>query len=164
MRISDWSSDVCSSDLLTDFNPFNARGIKGIVGAVKGKRWLAVAASNWWAAERAAEAMQPRFRVEHLVDSETIDQQLDDALRHGEGHVVDERGSGYDSDGDPDFARRYEIDCAVHATLETASATARFEGGRLELWIASQAPESARQAAAGALGIAVADVILYPMV
>lgn len=148
---------------LTDFNPFNARGIKGIVGAVNGKRWLAVAASNWWAAERALDAMQPRFRVEHVVDSGRIDQSLDDALRRGEGHVVDERGSGFDSRGKPDFARRYEIGCAVHAAPETASATARFEDGRLELWLATQAPERARQAAAGALGIAVEDVILYPM-
>src|SRR3546814_19832312 len=83
--------------------------------------------------------MQPRFRVEHMVDSERIDQALDDALRRGEGHVVEERGSGFDSQGKPDFARRYEIGCAVHATLETASGTARFAEGRLALWLATQA-------------------------
>src|SRR3546814_12358257 len=89
--------------------------------------------------------MQPRFRVEHMVDSERIDQALDDALRRGEGHVVEERGSGFDSQGKPDFARRYEIGCAGHATLETARATARLADGRLALWLATQAPERARQ-------------------
>jgi isoquinoline 1-oxidoreductase beta subunit len=148
---------------LTDFNPFNARGIRGIVGAVDGKRWLAVAATNWWAAEQAVEAMQPRFSVERVVDSENIDQQIDDALRRGEAELIAERGDGYDSGGNADLALRYEVDSTLHTTLETSSATARFTDGKLELWIASQAPERARLAAAEAVGLAVEDVVLYPM-
>ena len=46
---------------------------------------------------------------------------------------------------------------------ETASATARFEDGRLELWLASQAPEQARRRVAEALDMTLADVVLYPM-
>jgi isoquinoline 1-oxidoreductase beta subunit len=148
---------------LTDFNPFNARGIRGIVGAVEGKRWLAVAATNWWAAEQAVEAMQPRFSVEHVVDSENIEQQIDDALRYGDAAIIAERGDGYDSEGNADLALRYEVAPALHATLETSCATARYQDGRLELWIASQAPERARLAAAEALGLDLEDVILYPM-
>ena len=148
---------------LTDFNPFNARGIRGIVGAVKGKRWLAVAATNWWAAEKALDAMQPRFRVEHVVDSDDISERLDKGLREGEAQRIATRGDGYSSGGKADFARRYEVDAGVQAPLETASATARFDGDKLELWLASQAPERAREAAARALDLDIRDVVLYPM-
>ncbi|WFL78309.1 molybdopterin-dependent oxidoreductase [Altererythrobacter arenosus] len=148
---------------LVDFNPYNTRGIRGIVAAVEGNRWLAVVADNWWSAEKALDQIGARFRVEHLVDSDDITQRLDDGLRRGEAHSIAVRGDGYSSGGKADIARRYEIDPGVHATLETASATARFDGDRLELWIASQAPERAREAAAKALGLRLRDVVLFPM-
>ena len=49
------------------------------------------------------------------------------------------------------------------ARWKTASAAARLLDGKLELWIAAQAPEAARKAAAAAIGIDVRDVVLYPM-
>jgi isoquinoline 1-oxidoreductase beta subunit len=52
---------------------------------------------------------------------------------------------------------------ALHATLETASATARLSGGKLELWLAAQAPEAARRAAAAAAGVPLRDAVLYPL-
>ncbi len=148
---------------LVDYNPFNTRGIRGIVGAVEGNRWLAVVADNWWSAERAAEEIGARFRVDHLVDSNDIDERLDGGLRRGDSHRIAIRGDGYSSGGNADIARRYEVDPGVHGTLETTCATARFDGSRLELWLASQAPEKAREAAAKALDIPLRDVVLYPM-
>jgi isoquinoline 1-oxidoreductase beta subunit len=55
------------------------------------------------------------------------------------------------------------VAAAAHGTIETASCTARLENGNLELWLASQAPELARRAAAKALGFGLDDVLLYPM-
>jgi len=148
---------------LTEFNPFNAQGLRGIIGAVRGNRWLAVVASNWWSAEQALETMRPRFRVEYMADSDMIEEQLDSAVRTGEAHRIAELGGGYDGNGAPDLALRYDFEPGVHAPLETASATARFQDGKLELWVATQAPESARIAAARALDIDIKDVVLYPM-
>lgn len=148
---------------LVEFNPFNTRGIRGVVGAVQGKRWLAVAATSWWAAERAIETMQPRFRVEHLVDSDDFEARMDEAERTAQAHRIETRGDGYQARGKPDIALRYSVGPGVHAPLETASATAHFADGKLELWIASQAPERARAAAAAALDLKVEDVVLYPM-
>jgi len=62
-----------------------------------------------------------------------------------------------------DLLKRYDVAPALHATLETASCTARFTGSRLELWLATQAPETSRRAVAKALGIRPRDVVLYPM-
>ena len=44
-----------------------------------------------------------------------------------------------------------------------ADAVSKKSDGKLELWVATQAPEMARRAAADAVGIAERDVVLYPM-
>ncbi|WP_067789961.1 xanthine dehydrogenase family protein molybdopterin-binding subunit [Paraurantiacibacter namhicola] len=139
------------------------RGIRGLRGIVKGKRWLAAAADNWWAAEQALDAMAPRFRTANPVNSQRMNEALDNAVRRGERHRVAERGNGDAGLDKPTLALRYDVMPALHAPLETASATARLRDGKLELWMAAQAPEQARQAAAKALGMALEDVILYPV-
>ncbi|MBT2134884.1 molybdopterin-dependent oxidoreductase [Croceibacterium sp. LX-88] len=148
---------------LSSFEREAALGRQGLVGIVEGKRWLAAVASNWWAAEGALDAMDPRFSVENVVSSAHIDEALDQGVRRGEPHRVAERGEGDSLMAKPDFALRYDVMPAAHGTIETASATARLANGRLELWLASQAPEQARVAAAKALGLSLGDVVLYPM-
>src|SRR3546814_12253402 len=41
MRISDWSSDVCSSDLVTDDSPILVTGAAGFIGHAVSERLLA---------------------------------------------------------------------------------------------------------------------------
>jgi len=136
---------------------------RGLIGVVEGKRWLAAVATNWWAAEQALDAMTPRFDVESTVNSARIDELLDKGVRRGEPQRIALRGAGDEEMAKPDLALRYDVMPAAHGTIETATATARLTGGRLELWIASQAPELARRAAAKALGMSAGDVVLYPM-
>lgn len=147
---------------LTSFEIEDA-STRGLLAVVKGKRWLATVAETWWAAEQALDKMAPRFRVENAIDGPRIDEVLDRGVRHGETQRIARRGDG-DAGLDPlTLAARYDIAPAAHGTIETASCAARFENGRLELWLASQAPERARRAAAKALGIGSGDVVLYPM-
>lgn len=148
---------------LSHFEPRRAARVRELVQVVEGKRWLAAVATNWWAADRALEAMRPRFRVTEPLDSGEIETKLDDAIRRGTGDAVAVQGDGAEWSEAPDLALRYDVAPGAHATLETASATARFADGRLELWIASQAPERARRSAAEAIGLSLSDVILYPM-
>ncbi|QFT76747.1 xanthine dehydrogenase family protein molybdopterin-binding subunit [Erythrobacter sp. THAF29] len=148
---------------LTGFDESAAQGIDGVVGAVRSRRWLAVAADTWWTADKAIEAMKPQFKVAYPVGSEEMNARLDTSVDGGAGFRIAETGFGEDVMTRVDIARRYEIEPAFAAPLETASAVARFRNGRLELWIASQAPEQARAAAAKAVGLAVEDVALYPM-
>lgn len=147
---------------LVGFDADRAAGLPGLVGVVRGKRWLAAAATDWWTAERALTAMNPRFAANRIVRSERLTATLDDAVRRGPGQLVHSRGAG-DEGYAPDLALRFDFAPAVHATIETASVTARLADGRLELWMATQAPEAARQAAARAIGLSLADVVLYPM-
>ncbi|MEM7779297.1 MAG: molybdopterin cofactor-binding domain-containing protein [Pseudomonadota bacterium] len=148
---------------LDSFNEQAADSIPGIVGAVKTKRWLAVAADTWWTATRALDAMDPQFTAAYPVDSEEIEARIDTMLTSGDSFKVTETGFGEAGFTRVDMARRYDLEPAHAAPVETASAAARFADGRLDLWIAAQAPEQARAAAAKAVGIAVEDVALYPM-
>ncbi len=148
---------------LSSFDEEAAAEIRGLVGIVRGKRWLAAVAETWWAAEQALDVIDPRFKVAAPVNSARIDELLDHAVRRGEPQRIESRGVGDEAMAEPDLALRYDVMPAAHGTIETASATARLTGGRLELWIASQAPERAREAAARALGMSLSDVVLYPM-
>ncbi|MFN3864079.1 MAG: molybdopterin cofactor-binding domain-containing protein [Erythrobacter sp.] len=148
---------------LAGFNRAAASGIKGLVGIVKSKRWLAVAADTWWTADAALEAMKPKWSTTTPVSSNEIAAKLDTLLTGGEAFPVAETGFGRDALTRVDIGRRYEVEPAYAAPVETACAAARFVDGRLDLWMASQAPEQARIAAARAIGIATEDVALYPM-
>lgn len=148
---------------LTRFEPSGAAGQKGLVGIVRGRRWLAAAAETWWGAEQALNAMEPLFSVDDLADSESMDKQLDAAVRSGSPHRIAQRGEPDENLQVFTLALRYNVAPALHATVETATATARLVDGKLELWLATQAPERARRAAARAVGISAADVVLYPM-
>lgn len=140
-----------------------AKGTKGFVRVVKGEGWVAAVAQDWWTAETALARMAPRFKVTGPIDSNAVDAALDEAMRTGKAHRIYAAGDMALIEGGLPLQLRYEVSPAVHATIETASATARLEHGRLELWIGTQAPEATREAAARAVGLSIADVVLYPM-
>ena len=149
---------------LASFDAKAAAGTPGLLRLVRHKRWLAAVASDWWAAERALSAIQPNFTARARADTTRIEQALDEGLRLGDGHALAETGdTDFTESGPFDLVLRYDVAPALHATPETASATARLADGRLELWIATQAPEAARRAAAEAVGLNLSDVVLYPM-
>ncbi|WP_086617856.1 xanthine dehydrogenase family protein molybdopterin-binding subunit [Erythrobacter tepidarius] len=148
---------------LVGFNRDAAAGIKGLVGIVESKRWLAVAAETWWSADTALEAMKPKWSTAAPVSSNEIAAKLDTLLTGGEAFPIAETGFGREALRRVDIGRRYEVEPAYAAPVETACAAARFVDGRLDLWMATQAPEQARIAAARAIGISTEDVALYPM-
>ena len=144
-----------------------ARNIPGMIAVVTADRWLAAVATHWHAADRALTAMEPRFRIDphhgHVVDSTACEAALDAALHHGSASRI---GAAGDPDAvliHPALTARYDAEPALHAPLEPASATARLTNGRLELWVATQAPEAAAHAAARGAGVARGAVTVYPL-
>ena len=141
-----------------------AQDVAGLIDVVAGPGWLAAVASNWWAAEHALGRIAPRFTARGKPDSAGIAQVLETALRSGSADRITTVG---DPDallaGKLDLTAHYTVAPALHASVETATATARIENGRCELWLASQAPQAARQAVARALDLALTDVTLYPL-
>ena len=150
--------------LLDSFDAEAAARIRGVRGVVKSKRWIAVAADSWWQADRALSAMNPRFKGAESLNSAPLMDQLSQAAQNS-GEVIYTRGdtAAALADGDAVFTATTRISPAIHAALEPTSATARFADGRLELWVASQAPTAARNAAAAAVSISSSKVEFYPV-
>ncbi len=147
---------------LVRFSDSAAARIPGLVGIVRSRRYLAAVATSWWTAEQALKAMNPVFAGPPPPQSATEEAKLEAAFDEIEPVRIYEYGDADSLLERPDLTRRYSVASQVHATIETAAATARYEDGRLELWIASQAPELTREAAAKAVGLSGADVVLYP--
>lgn len=145
-----------------------ALNMRGVVQVVKTDNWVAAVASNWWAANNALDAMAPVFRTKgQMADSTEIAQSLSNAIAKGPGFRATKFGD-VDAAMVPEagariFKAEYSVGAAVHAPIETRSATAYFHDQRLQLWLATQAPAAARLAAAQAIGISVDDVVHYPV-
>ena len=142
-----------------------AHKIGGVVTIVEKPAWVAAVATNWWAANRAVEALRPRFEVpEGLVASADIDRALGDALAAGHGKRIVGRGDiAAAFAGGPVYRAAYSVGLAPTAAMEPLTATARLNGGHLEIWAPTQAPGFARAAAARGAGVGESEVTLYPM-
>jgi isoquinoline 1-oxidoreductase beta subunit len=146
-----------------------AKAIKGLVDIVRTEKWVAALATNWWAANKALDAIAPTFEtVGRMPDSPEIGKALERALDNGPGARLVDVGSVEATmakeEGTRIFRSQFSVQAALHAPLETRSATAQYRNGRLTLWLATQAPEAARQAAAKAIGINADDITLIQMV
>ncbi len=153
---------------LKSFNRKAGEKITGVVDVISTERWVAALGTNWWAANSALDAMAPVFVTSGaLADSTRMAEHISSRFAKGKGWKIYSAGSFSDAadkvSGTRIVKAEYSVMPAVHAPLETRSATANFKNGRLELWIASQAPEAARQSASAAIGISPDNVIVYPM-
>ena len=145
---------------LMGFSSDAAKGIAGVRHVAARDGWFAVVAEDWWAAERAVKAADPRFTAPRTLSD--VRPLLEDALASGDARTLFSRGD-YDSTvrGSRPLAATYYAAPSQYLGLEPLTATARFSGGRLEVWASTQAPGFAREAARRAAGGA--DVLLYPM-
>lgn len=154
--------------ILKSANSKAASKIRGLINTVRTDHWIAAVATNWWAANQALDAMAPIFSTQGVLgDSAQIMLSLSDAIAKGPGARLVSAGdvdAALEKDaGTRVFKAEYSVAAAVHAPIETRSATASWQNGRLQLWIASQAPESVRLAAAKAVGIDASAVTVYPV-
>lgn len=143
-----------------------AAGLKSpdLLHYVRNERWIATVARNWWAANRALDRFAPVFETAGPpVSGDSIAAALENALK-GDGTRIHTRGDIAEA-----FAGRrllsgeYQVEPALHAAIETRSATAEPNGSRLRLWVASQAPAQCRAAVAKATGLDEDSITLFPM-
>ncbi|MFW2850540.1 molybdopterin cofactor-binding domain-containing protein [Sphingomonas sp. TX0543] len=148
---------------LIGVNRAAAERVRGVVAVVQNERWVAALATDWWAADRAIAALAPRFATRGpVVNDASIAGVLDAALKTP-GHRFATSGDIAPVMGGPGLiVADYLVTPAFHAALEPPCATAWFHGDRLEMWIGTQAPGLAREAAARAIGISPDAVILHP--
>lgn len=142
-----------------------AAKVTGFLQTVKQDRWVAATATNWWAANKALDALDPVFEVEGPpLDSAAIEQALEEAFGGQQGRRIASGGDLAASFAGARLLRStYSVAPALHLALEPPCATARVADGRAEIWVASQAPAFCRKAVARALDLAEEAVILYPL-
>ena len=140
-----------------------ANKVTGVLSVVETERWVAAVATNWWAANRAVEAIQPKFvTVGGLASNRSIDKALDVAFDEGT-RIASVGDVGAAFRGATVVTAEYRIGLAAHAAIEPMAATAHIEGGRMQLWIGTQVPGLAGKAAARAIGMAEDMVTVHPM-
>jgi len=137
--------------------------IDGVIGVVENPGWVAAVATNWWAADRALDALSPKFRtVGGFPDDASINAALENALAGGDSKRFFEQGDPDEAlKGEP-FSAEYRVPMAIHAPMETLTATARLNGDRLEVWMPTQAITFSRNAVARAAQMSEEAVTIYP--
>ncbi len=147
---------------LIRFDKRAAGKVTGMLQTVDHERWLAAIATNWWAANHALDLMNPTFHTEgEFASDRRVEQALDFAMKGAPNRIMES--------GDVDtllasgrvLRAEYKVGFAPHAALEPLTATAAIEDGKLQLWIATQVPGLAREAAARAIGFDPDKVIVH---
>ncbi|KQT31265.1 aldehyde oxidase [Sphingomonas sp. Leaf412] len=136
--------------------------VRGMVSVVETPHWVAAVANDWWAANRGLSALAPRFATDGPLPADPAPALA--AALDGEGwRAVSDGDVGAAFAGAKVIRAEYSVAPGLHAAIETPAATAQFEDGRLELWLATEAPGIAQAAAAAAVGLSPAQVIVHPM-
>lgn len=137
--------------------------VRGVSHVIETKEWVATVASTSWAAERALEAMRPRFETAgELASDALISERLQAALQE-EGATVLSRGEPEEAlSGAGLYTASYSVAAAGHVSLEPMTATASWADGNLSIWLPTIAPEAVRQVVAGRLDLSPARITIHP--
>ena len=142
----------------------NGLASPGLLHVVTHDRWVATVARNWWAANRALDRFSPVFETEGTpISTDRIEGALKAALKDDGYRVASEGDAAEAMRERPRFVAEYAVAPALHAAIETRTATAAPDGNSLRVWVATQAPGQCRDAIARATGLTPASVTLFPM-
>jgi isoquinoline 1-oxidoreductase beta subunit len=142
----------------------DADAVRGVTGVVIDPHFIAVVGTNWWAADTGLQQLATEYEsAKPHPDDRSIRAALRKALDGGEAKRFVETG---DIDaalkGSGVVTATYSVPMLAHAPMETLTATARFTGDRLEIWMPTQAAGLARAAVAKTMGMDEELVTLYP--
>ena len=138
---------------LTGFSREAIAKVQGVRHIAARDGWFAVVADNWWAAEQAVKAANPRFTgLRSPSDPRPL---FEDALASGSTDRSFDRGDYRKTvRGSRPLAATYWAEPSLHLGLEPLTATARVSGDQVEVWAPTQAPDLAARSA---------GAMLYPM-
>jgi isoquinoline 1-oxidoreductase subunit beta len=150
------------------FDAGKALGIKGVERVVQlpaaggGTAGLAVIGATTWHARQGAAALDVQWQQRPLgaLDSAAIEKELAQIATQGGGFAFHSRGDAdaAEKDASRKIEALYNAPYLAHATLEPMNCTAQLVDGKLTLWVPTQVPQMARDAAAKVAGIDKDDV------
>ncbi|HEY3706656.1 MAG TPA: molybdopterin cofactor-binding domain-containing protein [Terracidiphilus sp.] len=141
-----------------------------IVGSDPGiEPGIAIVADSWWQAQAARKALKVEWdevagsASAAAQSSAAFEAQAQNLLKQSPAHTI--RSNGNLDSAFQNAAKIVEASYSYpflnHATLEPQNATARFNGGKLEIWTTSQTPGEGRRYVAQQLGIAESDITVH---
>jgi CO/xanthine dehydrogenase Mo-binding subunit len=132
-----------------------ARQIAGVVDIFPIHSGIAVVAQGYWAARKAAGALKLDYHAPDNAlpaDSAAIEQVMSEALAGDDFRSVLSVAASGDAGGETVTAE-YRLPFLAHAAMEPQNATAQVRDGECDVWVGSQAPDVARDAAARILDL-----------
>ena len=122
-----------------------------------------IIAENTWAAFQGAEALEVEWGTpDYPADTGGMKSTLDKALTAKADFTLGKVGNVEkefrNTASENFFEAVYDVPYLAHTTMEPMNATAHFKGGKLEIWIGSQAPGLAQSTCAALLDIEPEDV------
>ena len=122
---------------------------------------LAVVGKTTWHASQGAQALQVQWaqRPQGALDTKQAAEQLQAQLAKEDGYTFHERGTPAPSQDT--LSATYTAPYLGHMTMEPMNCTAWMQDGKLSLWAPAQVPEAAREAAAKASGLPLAQVEIH---
>jgi isoquinoline 1-oxidoreductase beta subunit len=142
----------------------DADAVPGVLGVVTGPGWIAAVGLNWWAADRGLTALATEFTTTRpRPDSQSVRTALQQALDSGDHKRFAGKGDVESVvSGAGVVSALYSVPMLAHAPMETLTATARFTGDRLEIWVPTQSAPLVRAAVARAIGTDEHRITIYP--
>ncbi len=129
---------------------------------VEGPNFVAAVADGWFAAKTALAAVAIAYTPAAKPAGPWIEAGLKAAL-DSEGDVVEKSGDAAAAlTGAGVVSGDYSLPFLAHATLEPMNATARIEGGKVEIWAPTQTMTLSVWAVAKALGVPEDSVTVFP--
>lgn len=144
------------------FDAVDARDMPGVVAIFATEHGVAVVAEGYWPARQAAAKVDVRFTpaAAGLRDSAAISNAMA-AILDGDDFATVRGDSGPDLEEGELVQARYEVPLLAHAAMEPLNATCRLTPGGCEVWVGTQAPDVARDAASRVLGVPREAVLIH---
>jgi isoquinoline 1-oxidoreductase subunit beta len=126
---------------------------------------VAILADNWWAAESARKKLEVTWDEGKWATQSTAEHES-----RAKELAAQPPARTLRNDGDVEGALKgaakvveaaYTFPHISHATLEPQNCTARFQGGKLEIWTTSQTPAGGRGLAAKATDVPESDISVH---
>jgi len=159
---------------LASVDPQAALSKRGVKQVVRLPDAVAVVADSYWRAQQALDALKPAWNLAAASKHSSAPYRgmLQAAMQQDGDLVVPYKAKAEDVSAAHQagmaraaswLERQYTVPLLAHATMEPMNGTASVKDGRAELWLPTQAQDTARSFVAKALGIESEAVAIHTM-